>query len=193
MTSAPSSTSIVATLPDNVGPGSYPLSVQSFVSSDDGTQKLSASLSVTLGAVGPTGPQGPKGDTGAAGPIGPSGAPGATGAPGAAGAPGATGATGSTGPTGPAGSGTAAGGIAGYEIVNSYTLTVPNGGITNATATCPTGKVLLGGGRSFDGTQVLVIDSAPDWSAASTRWLVRARNPTSAGFYVTVRIICATM
>jgi len=104
-----SPTSIVATVPDSLGPGSYPLWVEAFVSTPWGPQGLWSYLGMTLGAVGATGPQGPKGDTGATGSVGPTGPKGDTGATGPAGPKGDTGATGSVGPTGPKGDTGAAG------------------------------------------------------------------------------------
>lgn len=121
------------------------------------------SLDVTLGAVGPQGPQGAPGPQGPQGPTGPQG------------------------PQGPAGSG-----VSGYQIVSVSVPTVPNSGITTASATCPAGKNLLGAGFSFDGTQVQIIDSAPVFGSTTT-WQVRARNPTSAPFFVTIRLVCAAV
>jgi hypothetical protein len=113
-----SQTSIQATLPTALPPGSYPLRV---IAGDE-----TAELDVTIGnagpvgpagptgPTGPTGPQGPKGDAGATGaqgpqgvagppgPAGPRGAPGPTGRTGPQGVAGATGPTGPTGPPGPA-------------------------------------------------------------------------------------------
>jgi len=105
-----SATSIVATVPASVGPGSYPLWVESFVSTPWGTQGLWSYLSMTVGAVGPTGPKGPKGDQGIqgsqglkgdTGALGPQGPKGDTGAQGLAGATGPAGPTGAMGPAGP--------------------------------------------------------------------------------------------
>jgi hypothetical protein len=70
-----SPTVIVAPLPSSAGPASYPLWVQSFVSTPWGTIGLWTYLGVTLGAVGPQGPQGVAGPTG---PQGPKGDPGAS-------------------------------------------------------------------------------------------------------------------
>src|ERR1700730_5991473 len=74
-----SPTAIVANLPGNLLPASYPLWVQSFSPDPrDPTRGVSSwsTVSVTLGAVGPAGP---------AGPVGPQGPAGATGAQGPAG------------------------------------------------------------------------------------------------------------
>lgn len=81
------------------------------------------------GPAGPVGPVGPAGHSGPAGPAGPAGS---------AGAPGPAGPAGATGPPGPTGS-----------TVTSGAPVTQNGGqdtLATATATCPAGKVLLGGG-----------------------------------------------
>jgi hypothetical protein len=83
-------------------------------------------------AKGETGASGPKGDTGATGPKGDTGA---------------TGAKGDTGPKGDPGIGGAAG-LAGIEVVS---VSEPASGYNGtagkiATATCPSGKVVIGGG-----------------------------------------------
>jgi len=80
-----------------------------------------------------TGPQGP------AGPAGPAGSAGPAGATGPAGAAGAAGAAGPAGPAGPTASTVTAGAVQNQ----------PNPGVDTAkaaTASCPAGKVMLGGG-----------------------------------------------
>jgi hypothetical protein len=89
-----SPTSIQATLPTSLPPGSYVLTVVS----GNGTPGTGL-VDVTIGTQGPQGPQGP---TGATGPAGPTGATGAQGPQGVAGPTGPTGATGPQGPPGPA-------------------------------------------------------------------------------------------
>jgi Collagen triple helix repeat (20 copies) len=90
------------------------------------------------GAPGPAGPAGPQGADGsngidgAAGPKGDKGDPGADGAPGPAGPQGPKGDTGATGPQGPPG-------MSGMEVVTAT-------GVRVATAECPAGKVIVGGG-----------------------------------------------
>jgi hypothetical protein len=74
----------VAKLPVGFGAASYSLTV---TNSDTQT----ATLGVTLGAVGPAGPQGPTGPQGATGPVGPAGAQGPAGPQGPQGLPGAPG------------------------------------------------------------------------------------------------------
>lgn len=78
-----SPSTIVATVPSSVAPGSYSLSVES-LSAADAVPAVST-LDVTLGAVGPAGPEGPRGATGLTGPpgpIGPMGPQGPAGPPG---------------------------------------------------------------------------------------------------------------
>jgi hypothetical protein len=76
-----------------------------------------------------TGPQGPAGAPGPPGTPGPAGTPGPQGPPGPQGQPGTP---------GPAG-------VAGYEIISTHE-TLPLNGSIEVTATCPTGKRVIGGG-----------------------------------------------
>jgi uncharacterized coiled-coil protein SlyX len=96
-----SQTSINATLPISLPPGSYFLTVVS------GNGTLASGLvDVTIGTQGPVGPQGPQGPSGAVGPVGqtgPTGAQGPAGPVGQAGAQGPQGLTGATGAVGPLG------------------------------------------------------------------------------------------
>jgi hypothetical protein len=100
----------------------------------------SAQTVYSAGSQGPAGPAGPRGFPGATGPQGPVGPAGAAGAKGAAGTP---------GPAGPAGA-KGASGVASSSVVQGTAVTSiadPTAGtITSATASCPTGRVLLGGG-----------------------------------------------
>jgi hypothetical protein len=95
--------------------------------------------------------------------AGPPGQKGDTGATGAAGEQGSKGDKGDTGAQGPAG-------VSGYQLVNGAPLTVPGYDVDNdypgfisATASCPTGKVVLGGGGSFadENAVVLIAGSYP--------------------------------
>ena len=138
------------------------------------------------GPQGDQGPEGLKGDTGltgATGPQGPQGDTGATGATGPQGPQGATGATGATGPQGPAG------GVSGYEIV-SVTVERSASPFSSATAACPDGKSVLGGGY-FLNAAASVTQNEP-WSIG-IGWLVFVRwDGTAAGFEaVTATAICA--
>jgi hypothetical protein len=151
------------------------------------------------GVQGPQGIQGPKGDKGddgtdgtdgtdgapgaaclptnpaCVGPKGDKGDPGTNGTNGTNGAPGATGATGPQGPQGPAG------GVSGYQIVTS-TFSVNFLQTNDGTASCPAGKVVVGGGvqtgqfdfRQYDDN---VQDSFP--SDGGTSWTARVYNGLS--------------
>jgi hypothetical protein len=93
---------------------------------------------------GITGPTGAKGDQGIQGPkgvTGPKGAMGTTGSKGDTGGKGATGPKGATGGRGPTGSG----GASGYEVVSTSQDEPPDVGLWTTTATCPGGKVAVGG------------------------------------------------
>lgn len=95
---------------------------------------------------------GPQGEQGIQGPVGPQGSQGIQGP---IGVPGQTGATGATGPAGPTGATGATGASAGsgYQIVTG-SVSRPNA-ITAASATCPAGKVVVGGGyRIPDGDTI---------------------------------------
>jgi hypothetical protein len=95
------------------------------------------------GGAGPAGSRGPSGLAGPAGPAGPPGLDGATGPPGAEGAAGPPGQGGEEGPPGPPGP-------AGAELHSGAPATsvanAPRNTTITATATCPHGAVLLGGG-----------------------------------------------
>ncbi len=173
------------------------------------------------GAPGPQGPQGPKGETGATGPAGPPGADGApgkdgaigaqgpTGATGPAGPPGADGApgkdgaigpqgpkgdTGDTGPQGPAGATGPAGanGASGYQIVSSSITSLPNGGsVASASAFCPMGKKVVGGGWDTDASKdVFVMTSTPN--ATGSAWLGSIQNNSSGTVQVVLTAACVT-
>jgi hypothetical protein len=112
-------------------------------------------------------PVGPKGDKGDPGGQGPKGDPGATGAPGAPGV---------QGPKGDAG----AAGVSGYQLVTGTDVQAAPGAVANATATCPAGKMTLGGGFSTQGQgRARVIASGPPGNG--TYWLVSAENIAAAG------------
>lgn len=139
------------------------------------------------GAQGDRGAQGPVGAAGPAGPQGPPGADGATGAPGAQGDPGPQGAQGDpgvqgppgsvgpAGPTGPAGA-TGPAGPAGSQRVPGTPVTsavnAPQNTLVTATASCPAGKVLLGGGAHVTTTatqksRALLVSS---YASSATVW-----------------------
>ncbi|HEX3567874.1 MAG TPA: hypothetical protein VHU17_21095 [Acidimicrobiales bacterium] len=103
----------------------------------------SAQTVYAAGSRGPEGPAGPRGLPGPTGPQGPIGPAGAAGAKGLAGAPGAPGPAGPAGPKGASGV-TSSSVVQGTAVSSIADPTV--GTITSATASCPAGRVLLGGG-----------------------------------------------
>ena len=116
---------------------------------------------ITWSQRGPVGPQGETGVTGpqgAAGPRGTEGPQGETGSQGARGPAGPAGPTGPTGPTGPVGPQGPQGdpGPSGSQLVTGTPVTsapaTPRQTLTTATATCPAGTVLLGGGAQITTT-----------------------------------------
>jgi hypothetical protein len=153
------------------------------------------------GPPGPAGPQGPAGPTGAtgaqgpagpAGPIGPTGATGATGSSGPAGATGPQGITGQSGVAGPAGPAGPAGAGIQTQIIIAPNDPVPAGIDTvQATARCPPGEHITGGGyfcRQLNGLDpnllpsVNVVENRPFHVPNSVieEWLVSGVNLNSA-------------
>ena len=157
------------------------------------------------GAAGPTGPAGPQGLLGPQGAAGATGLPGPQGTPGVAGpagpqgVAGPVGASGPMGPMGPFGPMGPAGpqgdpGVSGYEIVVSPLTTVSiNGNQTTAlTASCPAGKIAIGGGFDYSGnvapvTPVASFPSAPD----TWRVHIRLSQVTAATVQGRVFAVCA--
>ena len=144
------------------------------------------------GSVGPPGPQGPAGTNGAdgaagpQGPIGPQGPAGTNGVDGAAGPQGPAvvmgpqgpmGLTGAPGPTGPAGTG-----ATGFERVVGTATASDATEAKTATATCPAGKVAVGGGYLASATsglgELAVIANRP---TSDTVWSVSATQDSRAG------------
>lgn len=134
------------------------------------------------GAQGPLGPQGAQGLQGVQGAQGAQGVPGVTGPQGPVGLRGATGATGRQGSQGPAGQNGAQGArgpagtiaastpVSGPAVLSSIDPAV--GTAISATASCPTGQVLLGGGAQITGPgdvgkSVMLRSSYP---SSSTTW-----------------------
>jgi hypothetical protein len=144
----------------------------------------------------PAGPPGPRGPTGAMGPAGPQGPTGAMGTAGPVGATGATGPAGPAGPPGPKGDPGGAGGspFAGFQVV---TVNETGTGVLRAIATCPNGKVLIGGGvvaakqlgNSFPAdSDARIFQSEGEFTGQS--WFGMASDPTSATFTVTTQAMC---
>jgi hypothetical protein len=116
------------------------------------------------GVPGPQGPTGPKGDPGA---TGPQGTQGERGLP----------------------------GVSGYEQITVDEQTDPDVSIfTSATATCPIGKVAVGGGGEIlnptqAGTSVVLDASRP---IGSRTWMAEAHGLGSIKWTLRVTVICAT-
>jgi hypothetical protein len=120
------------------------------------------------GSAGPPGPQGPQGLKGDSGPSGEQGLQGERGLP----------------------------GVSGYEQVSVDQVSNPNVSVfTSAKATCPTGKVAVGGGGEIleptkAGINVMLDASRP--ISAST-WMAEAHgfNPGFPNWTLRVTVICA--
>ncbi|MEO5676999.1 MAG: hypothetical protein ABIQ84_05590 [Usitatibacter sp.] len=119
------STGIDAALPE-MAPGTYLLML---TVGSGGSQRTDESW-VALGALGPQGPAGADGAIGLQGPTGPAGA---------------TGQQGLAGPVGPQGPGAAAG-FQIFEVISAPTVVTILDGVISATAICPAGSVVTGGG-----------------------------------------------
>lgn len=125
-----------------------------------------------VGPAGPPGAQGRDGDQGGPGPPGPKGPPGDVGPPGSPGPPG------DPGPQGPQGDPGAQGtpGPAGAQLVEGTPVTsVPNpprNTVVTASASCPAGKVLLGGGAwaTTTATQKERVHLMASYPSAADTW-----------------------
>jgi hypothetical protein len=102
---------------------------------------------------------------------------------------GPTGATGPQGPQGPVGPKGDPGGVSGYEVVTSSAVTLAAETFDTGTATCPTGKVAVGGGvKAADPSLISMLESYP--SADGSGW-----NGSAAAFdstMFTVYAVCVT-
>jgi hypothetical protein len=97
---------------------------------------------------------------------------------------------GAQGPTGPAG-------VSGYQTIQqSYTVD-PGVATYSATASCPSGTVVLGGGFSTDGSvaaqHLNVFSSAPYSNGVAQLFWVDARNDTASAIHLTVYATCASV
>lgn len=143
------------------------------------------------GPVGPTGLQGIQGPAGATGPIGPQGPAGPTGPPGIQGLTGATGPIGPIGLTGPQGPQ----GVSGWERVASDVPEATDEVTKSATASCPSGKVLIGGGYGISNTiaPVWVRLNGPDTTTGAMAWsVVATRSSGSETWTLRAFAICAS-
>jgi Collagen triple helix repeat (20 copies) len=136
----------------------------------DATGKLPASL----GAVGPQGPKGDKGDKGDKGPKGDKGSKGDKG---------------DKGDPGPAS-------IPGYEVVQGPTTSLAANSLAIATATCPSGKKVIGGGghhASAAGFVAAIASSIPVPNSGNTQWQAAFKNLTSTPASIWAYAVCATV
>jgi Collagen triple helix repeat (20 copies) len=159
---------------------------------------------IVAGQTGPQGPPGPQGVAGVQGPQGVQGSPGAqgaagaiglTGAAGPAGPRGATGQTGKQGPPGPAGPAGARGTqgpagqigtvVASTPVSGPAVLSVidpPAGTALTASASCPVGQILLGGGAQITGS-----------AAVEKNVVLRSSYPMSSNVWRTVAVVMAPL
>ncbi|HWX88374.1 MAG TPA: collagen-like protein [Solirubrobacteraceae bacterium] len=137
------------------------------------TKQISPKVLSTL--KGSTGAIGPRGATGAAGNEGKEGTPGAPGKEGPKGEPGGS-------------------GISGYQIVTGSEAKGSGSGINLATATakCPSGKHVLGGGFTTSGedAKVFVADDGP---VGTEEWEVRLTSGSTFAYGAFAYVICATV
>jgi hypothetical protein len=132
------------------------------------------------GPAGADGPKGDKGDPGADGATGPAGSEGAKGETGATGPPGPQGIPGPVGPAGQPGPA----GVPGYQVVVEHGSILPQSG-QGFRATCPHGKVVIGGGAYPDDQHFFELNDnihlgAPERLFNETvyrAWRVWAENP----------------
>jgi hypothetical protein len=102
------------------------------------------------------------------GPKGDKGDPGAKGDTGAQGAP----------------------GLSGYQIVIGPQVTIPAGSWALATATCPAGKMAIGGGFSTLTGELMASAPTPN----GTQWIAQVRNPGVGGPILAVAVAtCAAV
>jgi hypothetical protein len=143
----------------------------------DGGVQLTAAIGVSYvcnGKRGLQGDPGPQGEPGTQGPQGLQGLPGPQGAP---------------GPQGPAG-------VSGYQMVKA-TVSAPAQNVADASAACPLGKYILGGGADAGttGPASAVLRSALDgfFNGYPDSWGVTYFNGTPFPVNVTAYAICATV
>ena len=147
------------------------------------------------GPIGPTGLTGPTGEAGPQGPTGPiglTGPTGATGEPGPQGPTGPTGPQGATGPTGPAGP---AGALGYVRIVGPESRRSSKSSRT-ATAVCPSGKVVVGGGFVVNAPLSVKgkISDLQNFPADASTWRTKVAetNPVSARWSLRAFALCTS-
>jgi Collagen triple helix repeat (20 copies) len=155
------------------------LAIVAFMSTRQSGAQGPPGVQGATGAQGAQGSPGPQGVPGPQGPTGPEGARGLTGPAGPRGATGATGKQGVQGVRGPAGAnGTI---IASTPVSGSAVLSgidPPVGTEITASATCPSGQVLLGGGGQVSGS-----------AQVQKNVVLRASYPTGDSAWRTVAVV----
>lgn len=150
------------------------------------------------GATGPQGVTGPRGTTGLAGPQG---ATGSQGVPGEAGAQGPAGPSGPAGPAGPVGPVGPSGPSESQLVIGAPATSAPAAPrhtLVSATATCPAGTALLGGGGSITSTATqkdrsVIVSSYPSsadtWTAVGV--VATAALPATQTMTVIAHALCS--
>ncbi len=141
------------------------------------------------GETGATGDQGIQGIQGIPGETGPKGDTGEQGVQGIQGEAGPKGDTGDPGTNGIDGSG-----LTGYEVVTSAPISTTNALPVTRVATCPSGKVAVGGGHTeSSGNGLHVFINAPSSvNAANDSWTIKAERIQSTNATFTITVICVT-
>lgn len=192
----PTDTEIVTNLPPAIDAGDYLLTV-----SRGNGQSENDEYDLTIGAVGPEGPQGKpgvQGDVGPKGDKGDQGDPGIQGVKGDQGDQGIQGVKGDQGPQGVAGANGVNGGqgpqgvpgISGYVRVLSPQVGISSSGQSRATATCPAGKKVLGGGHLTSSALVFAFDS---WPETDSTWTILMRNIGGSSHWIQAWAVCASV
>jgi Collagen triple helix repeat (20 copies) len=148
-------------------------------------------VGLKVGARGPRGARGPAGLQGIQGPAGPQGVQGPAGPQGASSSvPGPPGPTGAAGPPGPTDS------LVTAPVSATTPISAPLGTVASATATCPAGKKILGGGVTITVTvtaqqsRVAPRDNFPSASNAWTGTLVITSGLIGASATISVYAVC---
>jgi Collagen triple helix repeat (20 copies) len=156
------------------------------------------------GIAGPQGPQGTPGPAGSDGTTGPQGPPGPQGPAGQAGPQGLVGPQGAQGPIGPAGA-TGPPGPTSSQIANDGGVTRSaaagntNGLSFSDTASCPAGRVLLGGGARLTSTATYAnglsrVDLLESYASGATTWtatmVIRQNFVAASNATITAYAIC---
>lgn len=72
------------------------------------------------------------------------------------------------------------------SVTTGAPVSVPPGGHGLATVTCPSGKIVSGGGGSTSGFDIEFTDSYPSGNG----WLIRGTNHGSSTQQLTARVVC---